>query len=377
MRRAAAAPGRARLDRELGRRIAAAIRPGGRGLAVLDDRPLEPGSDSASHRLAGVIGMARGLGYETSFYSVRARQWYAVGENAVTSPSRGPEGPVSVAWSVRPEAASVVVPALDARRPELRLVYDSMDLHHLRVEREAAVTGSRGLRLQARLLKRLEASLASAVDVAVAISDEEAPALREIAGGADVVVLPNVHEPRADEPPPRPARSGLLFVGNYTHSPNADAAELLVRELMPRIWAARPETGLTVAGRGLDPARLGRLDPRVRLAGWVEDLDGLVDRSIALVAPLRFGGGLKGKIGFALARGLPVVTTPVGAEGFVREDGMLVSPDGDWDAFAARVVELAGDDALWTRTSRAGIDLTRNVYAPAVLLDRLREVLGA
>jgi glycosyltransferase involved in cell wall biosynthesis len=376
LERTAAAPGRARADGDHGRTIAASIRPGGRSLAVLDDRPLDPGSDSASHRLAGVIEMARRLGYETGFYSVRARRWYSVGEGATISPADGPPSAVSVAWVVRPEAGSIVVPALAARRPELRLVYDSMDVHALRLEREAAVTGSHGLRLQARLMRRLEASLASAADVAVAITDEEATLLRQLAGDAQVVVLPNVHEPRAAEPPPRALRAGLLFVGNYTHTPNVDAAEVLVREVMPRVWATRPELELTIAGRGLEDDRLGRLDPRVTVAGWVDDLDALVDRSLALVAPLRFGAGLKGKIGFALARGLPVVTTPVGAEGFVRPDGMLVAPDREWDEFAGRVADLAGDEALWAQTSRAGIELTRSEYAPDVLLDRLRQVLG-
>ncbi len=238
------------------------------------------------------------------------------------------------------------------------------------------MTGSRGLRVQARLMRALEARAASVADVAVAITAEEAPLLGRLAGRARVVVLPNVHEPPSAEPPPFRDRAGLLFVGNYTHTPNVDAVRVLLREVMPRIWRERPELTLTIAGRGLPVEELGALDPRVEAAGWVEDLDGLVDRSLALVAPLRFGAGLKGKIGFALARGLPAVTTPLGAEGFATEEGMLVSAPDDWPAFAARVVEVAGDEELWSRTSRAGIELTRREYAPAVLVESLREVLG-
>ena len=364
-------------DRDHGRSLAASIRPGGRQLAVFDDKPLDPGSDSASHRLAALLRMATVLGYGTSFYSVRQKSWFSVSEDAFLLPVEAPPASVGVAWIVRPEAASVVAPALSALRPALRVVYDSMDLHHLRLERESAVTGSRGLRLQARLMRSLEARVASAADVAVAITDEEAPLLRRIAGPAEVVVLPNVHEPRTDDPPPLRNRDGLLFVGNYTHTPNVDSAEVLVREVMPRVWARRPDLTLSLVGRGLPLDRLGTLDPRVEAVGWVDDLDPLADRSLALLAPLRFGAGLKGKIGFALARGLPVVTTLIGAEGFAEQEGMLVSPNGDWDAFAARVVELLADEELWSRTSRAGIDLTRREYAPAVLLERLRHALGA
>ena len=375
MEGAQALVGRVRADRDHGRSLAASIRPGGRSLAVFDDRPLDPASDSASHRLAALLRMAAALGYETSFYSVRQRRWFSVSEDASLSPAEGAPASVGVAWIVRPEAASVASATLAALRPSLRVVYDSMDLHYLRLQRESAVTGSRGLRLQAKLMRRLEARAASTADVAVAITEKEAPLLGRIAGGAEVVVLPNVHEPRADDLPPPDARDGLLFMGNYTHTPNVDSAELLVREVMPRIWSSRPDVTLSLAGPGLPVDRLGTLDPRVEAVGWVDDLDALADGSLALVAPLRFGAGLKGKIGFALSRGLPVVTTPVGAEGFAEQEGMLVSPNGDWDGFAARVVELVADKELWSRTSRAGIELTWREYSPAALRERFRRIL--
>ena len=181
-----------------------------------------------------------------------------------------------------------------------------------------------------------------------------------------------MHEPRTDEPPPLAARSGLLFVGSFSHTPNVDAVDVLAREVMPRLWERRPDLRLAVAGRGLETSPG---DERIDVLGFVDDLDALADRSVALVAPLRFGAGLKGKIGYALARGLPVVTTRVGAEGFVREDGMLVVEDGDWDAFAARTGSLLDDGALWSSTSAAGVDLTRTEYSPEVLAGRFRRIL--
>src|SRR5262249_7148839 len=157
----------------------------------------------------------------------------------------------------------------------------------------------------------------------------------------EVVVLPNVHDPRADPAPPRAERDGLLFVGTFTHAPNVDAVEVLAAEVMPRLWSERPELTLSVAGRGLEPERFP--DPRIRVLGWVDGLDTLVDRSALLAAPLRFGAGLKGKIGYAIARGLPVVTTETGAEGFLRPGGMAVVADGDWDGFSRRTLALLFD----------------------------------
>ena len=373
LRRGLALPRAARADAARGREAVAGIRMGGeRVLAVFGDRPLDPTADSASHRLGWLLRMAMEDGWAVLFFSTRERRWFEVDDELRLSPADRP-ATVRVAWVVRPEAAAVVVPALAALDPRPRIVYDSMDLHSLRLEREAGVTGSRGLALQARVMRALEAQAVCAADVAIAITDEEAPLVRALSAETDVTVLPNVHEPRPDEPPPLSARSGLLFVGSFTHTPNVDALEVLEREVMPRLWREQPELELAVAGRGF-----GRppTDERIRLLGFVDDLDALADRSVTLVAPLRFGAGLKGKIGYALARGLPVVTTAVGAEGFAGAGGMVVVADGDWNAFVARTLDLLADEDLWARTSAVGIDLTRRAYSPDALAPRLREILG-
>lgn len=373
LRGALSLPRAARADAAQGRAAVAGLRGGGdeRRLAVFGDKPLDPASDSASHRLGALLRIAIADGWTVSFYSVRQRRWFDVDAELGLSPAE-PPATARVAWVVRPEAAAIVMPALAALRPELCVVYDSMDLHYLRLERESRVAGSRGLALQARLTKELERQASSRADVAVAITEEEAPLLRRLAGSAEVAVLPNVHEAREDEPPPLAARAGLLFVGTFTHTPNVDAVHTLAGEVMPRLWARLPELRLAVAGRGLEG---GKLDERIDVLGFVDDLDALADRSAALVVPLRFGAGLKGKIGYALARGLPVVTTGVGAEGFVRREGMAVVADGDWDAFAARTLELLDDGDLWARTSAAGLELTRSEYSPDVLAGRLRRIL--
>lgn len=351
---------------------------GGGRLAVFGDRPLDPAADSASHRLGKLIAIAIADGRQVSWFSVRRQSWFDVdvdvdGELRCV-PADAP-AEAAVAWVVRPEAGAAVMPALQQLRPGLRVVYDTLDLHHLRLQREGEVTGSRGRALQARLMRELERRLAKGADVAVAISDDEAPLLRRLAPGTEVVVLPNVHEPRADPPPPLAARDGMLFVGAFNHTPNVDAVEVLAVEVMPRLWAERPELTLSVAGRGLEPDHFA--DPRIRILGWVDDLDALADRSALLLAPLRFGAGMKGKIGYALARGLPVVTTEVGAEGFSRREGIAVVRDGDWHAFAHRALSLLCDPDAWSAASAAAVELTREEFSPDVLRERFLRVLEA
>jgi glycosyltransferase involved in cell wall biosynthesis len=249
-----------------------------------------------------------------------------------------------------------------------------VDVHHRRLAREAEATGSRGRRVQALVVRALERRAARTADLAIAISDEELPLVEEL-GARRVAVVPNLHEPRTDDVPPVEARAAILFVGNFTHTPNVDAVDVLVREVMPRLWVTHPELELRVVGRSLPAHAFPRLDPRVKVLGWVEDLDAALDAALLLVAPLRFGAGLKGKVGYALARGVPVVTTTVGAEGFPNTDVLSVSEPGDWDALAANVRALLEDADLWALRSRGGIAVIRERFAPEIVEPVLMSVL--
>jgi hypothetical protein len=93
----------------------------------------------------------------------------------------------------------------------------------------------------------------------------------------------------------------------------------LVKEILPHVRAEIPEARLLLVGDNAPPDIEAYASDGVRLLGHVPDLDPLMARARVFVAPLRFGAGVKGKIGEALAYGLPVVTTAVGAEGMWRK----------------------------------------------------------
>jgi glycosyltransferase involved in cell wall biosynthesis len=345
---------------------------------VFEDKRPDPLGESASLRLAWILELAHRLGYPVAVYSVRERTWLSPrwGRRGVPEqfvPSKEPATQATVAWVGRPDAAAVVLPVV-AAAGGIRVVYDSIDLQYRRFEREAAVTGSRGRALQAPVMRRLEKQAAAAADLTIAVTDDEVSPLREL-GASMVRVFPNVHAPREDPVPPRVTRSGLVFVGNFAHSPNVDAVEVLVAEVMPRLWARRPALELSIVGRAFPADHFGELDARIAVYGWVPDLETLLDAALVLVAPLRFGAGLKGKVGFALARGLPVVTTTLGAEGFADLSGMVVCEVGDGDAFARHVLELVDREDFWTARSEAGVETVRRHFSPEALESELEAIL--
>ena len=107
----------------------------------------------------------------------------------------------------------------------------------------------------------------------------------------------------------------MLFVGGFEHPPNVDAALALVNDVMPLVWERLGDVPVTIAGSKPTPEVEALAGPNVEITGWVEDLQPLIDGARAMAAPLRYGAGMKGKVTQSLGAGLPVVTTPTGAEG--------------------------------------------------------------
>jgi glycosyltransferase involved in cell wall biosynthesis len=137
----------------------------------------------------------------------------------------------------------------------------------------------------------------------------------------------------------------VLFVGSYRHPPNIDAALRLVREIMPRVWAAHPEATVELVGE-LPPPEIRALDgPAVRVAGLVPSVAPHLARAAVVTAPLRLGGGMRVKVVDALAAGKAVVSSALGAQGMTARHGHeLLIADGDQD-FAGAICALLDDEA--------------------------------
>lgn len=184
----------------------------------------------------------------------------------------------------------------------------------------------------------------------------DASFLRVIPNGVDT----ERYRPAGD---PSARRRDLLFVGSFPHLPNQDALEFFLAEAWPKIRRRRPETRLTVAG-ARPPAWVLGLDPAdgIDVAGEVDDLLPLYQSHRVLVAPIRAGSGTRLKILEALACGLPVVSTPLGAEGLDLADGthLALAPRPE-DMVAATLRCL--EDLPWAESmARRGRDRVRELY---------------
>jgi glycosyltransferase involved in cell wall biosynthesis len=183
------------------------------------------------------------------------------------------------------------------------------------------------------------------------------------------LVIPKAMDPARADP------KMILFTGNFGHPPNRDAAVWLAREIMPRVWASRPEARLRVVGNA-PPREVQELaGEAVEVIADVPDVDPFLEAASICAAPVRLGGGMRMKVLYALARGKPVVTTTRGAEGYRhagRELPMIVADD---DAgIAAGLVKLLSDDALRRDLGQRAHAFAEEFHSPSAWGARLERV---
>jgi len=156
----------------------------------------------------------------------------------------------------------------------------------------------------------------------------------------------------------------LLFVGTPAWEPNLDGLIWFISRVWDTLKARHPDLTFFVVGRqpGTRLRNLVRDRTDIRLTGFVEDLEPYYSRCRVFVAPLRFGGGMKVKIIDAMCRGIPVVTTTMGAEGLGVEDGVHLSVSDTVDKMAAATCELLQNERTWTSIRDRSRTLAREKY---------------
>jgi len=250
-----------------------------------------------------------------------------------------------------------------AYMPHALLVYDSVDLHYVRFMREAVLRGmDKPLVEKSEHYEKIENVNISTSDVVVAITNEEKELIQDKYKDVKVEVIPNIHEVRENAPAIE-GRRGIVFIGHYLHRPNEDAVEYFVNDILPLVQKKMGGVDFYLLGSSLTE-RVKRLASRhVHAIGFVEQPEEWFERARVFVAPLRFGAGMKGKVGHSMACGLPVVTTTVGAEGMGLENGRSVLIADTPEIFADSIVKLCEDDELWRRISDSGMEHIRNNFS--------------
>jgi len=253
---------------------------------------------------------------------------------------------------------------IDALRKHTQapLLYYGHDVHYLRIEDQLRLHPSdKMLRAECDEQRKLEHKVWKLVDAVYYPSESETRHVREwLDQHAPTVRSYTVPAYAYEDFPQHPdenlsKRRNLMFVAGFAHLPNADAAAWFVRDVFPLVRERYPHIHLDLVGSNPSDVVRALHGDGITVTGFVTDEE-LALRYAAVrvvVAPLRYGGGVKGKVIEAMYFGVPCVTTSAGAQGLVQADEFLAIAD-DAATFAERVLAYLDDDGEWRRASAAG-----------------------
>lgn len=297
----------------------------GRPLALFVDQALPvAGRDAGSDAALSHIAALKRLGFAvavTAHATVPATLEAHAGRVRLAYLHRLP----SMAW----------LPAVRAANPGVRALYGLGDLHGLRARRRQEATGHPAP-------PGLEAAEMAAARAADVITHSEFEAALLAGSGIAARVVP-WHVPLGAAT--TDGGREMLFLGSFGHAPNRDAAEWLLTTVMPAVWARAPGIRLRLAGRDMPASILAAASDRVVVEPDAPDLARTMQRARLMLAPLRFGAGVKGKVLTAMAHGVPCLCTPVAAEGLAGAPVLFAQCDAA--AYANAIIEAwSGIEAL-------------------------------
>jgi len=262
---------------------------------------------------------------------------------------------IDYAYVSRPHIATRYIKHLK-KFTKAKLVYCGHDLHYLREQRHYQVSGNSAHLKSSEKWRRTEIDILQEVDNGYFFSDVEVEELKKVLPDKTVRVIPlflyEDEELELGSSVLACDRSGLLFVGGFMHEPNIDGIIWFVQEILPLIRRRLPDVTLTVVGSN-PPKEIAILAQNgVVITGYIseEQLLQHYARTRVVVAPLRFGAGIKGKVVEAMRYGVPTVTTSIGAEGIGNDENTLLIAD-DAESFADEVIGVYGDQESWEEVS--------------------------
>ncbi len=367
----------------------ATLHRGRRQVLVIDVDTPRPDRDSASLRLVNLLRLLVAEGAHVVF--LPSNREYAgaatdalrqLGVECWTAPyvARLPAwlaehgGRFDAVAVCRHHLAAELLPLLRRHAPRARVVFDSIDLHYVREQRAADLSGNATAARDAGRTRRRELAVVAAADVTVVVSDAERTLLQHDAPGARVEVISNLHS-IAGPGLPFDARRDVVFVGGFRHPPNVDGVRWFVAEAWPRVRAALPGVALHVIGADAPPAIAALAGATgVVLHGHVPDIAPWMDGARVAVAPLRFGAGVKGKVNLSMAHGQPVVATTCAVEGMHLRDNVDVLVADSAEAFADAVVRAYRDRATWQRLHAGGLANVQRHFSADTARDAVRRV---
>lgn len=259
--------------------------------------------------------------------------------------------------------------------PNAMRLLDTEDLHCLRSARQSA--WKKGIPFEREMLNSeiamREIASIYRCDLTMMISEFEMELLRDhFHVPNDIVTYLPLFQPELTNEIqqkwlPFEGRTDFVFIGNFLHEPNWNATLFLKETIWPLIHQALPNARLHIFGaypsqkvQNLHNEKQGFL-----IRGRAENAQEVVGKARVLLAPIRFGAGIKGKLLEAMVVGTPSVTTPIGAESIAGELDLNGFIESDPTLFSKKAVELYTQEKVWKKKQANGISIIQQRFLKA------------
>lgn len=257
--------------------------------------------------------------------------------------------------------------------PDALRILDTEDLHCLRLARQKAFKAHRDFTitdtLKEDVAKREIASILRC-DLSLMISEFEMELLKTSFKIDEKILyylpflLDPISETTFEKLPSFEERNNFLFIGNFLHEPNWNAVQYLKETIWPLLRKQLPDANLHVYGAYPSQKVLQLHQPKegFHIKGRANDANEVVQNARIVLAPLRFGAGIKGKLIEAMQCGTPSITTSIGAESMQGNLPWNGSVTDDVNKFTETAIQLYKDEKLWTAAQQNGIAIINQRY---------------
>ena len=257
--------------------------------------------------------------------------------------------------------------------PRTRIAVLTDDCHGLREMRGAKLSGRWSDQERAGDYLERELEIFRRSDIVVAVSNDDRKRLLREAPQLEIGLLSNVVE-AGPTGPEFDARGGLMYLADYNNPASRDGVEWYLKEVAPIVRAKLPDVKVYLTGAGMTPDLAAGDEGTVRV-GFVPELATELAKHRILISPVRYGTGTKTKNLHALAHGVPIITTSIGAEGMDLKNGRTALIADSAEEFARAVVKLYTDRALWKRLSEEGRSHILEQFPHTRMAGQVREML--
>ena len=282
---------------------------------------------------------------------------------------------IDIAYLNRPHIATKYIDFIK-EKTNIKVIYYGHDLHFLRERREYELTGDVERKNASAYWKSMELDLMRKASISYYPSNVEVDYIHTFDKKINAkAITAYVFEKFGNIDYNPDIREGVLFVGGFSHPPNADALKYFLDNMWDEIYAQIKAPFYIVGSNATDEIKALHNEAKgIIFKGFVseEELKELYEKVRLVVVPLRYGAGVKGKVIEALYYNDPVITTGVGAEGIDNSYNQMLVADDPGD-FVEKCVNLYNDKEALKTMSKAADDYVKNKHSIEAVWDIIRE----